>query len=430
VDALPQPNPTRGKMNPKLYLIAGCIALSGLSACTSSAEVLDRSQFLAEQHNFHKAYWIVANALDENPGDPDLGRAFWERRLDYLLDRGQQLVFHEQENEAIAEFQKALALDPENRSAKLWIQRSREKLAESALRLAETLVSEGNLPGALKLYNKALSHVPEIPEAVEGIKKVNERYQKRTEKSSERYLLASRARGEQKFRQSHYQSGLAEELDASNEKAKELRVVAGRRLANELLDRARASEEKGFYAAALHDYEQVKADLPEAEGIDERIAAMGREVKARGLCEEAEMLTRKGEFDEAEKKLDEAFQMSKSERATVSGQMLDNKRHRSDELYQNAKDLELEHDYEAALEAFKAIDKAWPSQGFLDVKARISGLESYIEEAEKSYKAGRAAEKAGKLKEAIEHYEEAVLVYPGFKNLERRIAELKTRAGS
>ena len=142
------------------------------------------------------------------------------------------------------------------------------------------------------------------------------------------------------------------------------------------------------------------------------------------------MLTRKKEFDDAEKKLAEAFEKSRSEKATVSGLMLDTKRLRYNEVYQGAKDLELEHDYEAALEVFKEIDKAWLSQGFLDVKARISGLEGLIKEALDSWMSGIAAEKAGKLKEAIEFFEEAVLVYPGYKNLEPHIKELKTRAGT
>ena len=142
------------------------------------------------------------------------------------------------------------------------------------------------------------------------------------------------------------------------------------------------------------------------------------------------MLTRKKEFDDADKKLAEAFEKSRSEKATVSGLMLDTKRYRYNEVYQGAKDLELEHDYEGALEVFKEIDKVWPSQGFLDVKARISGLVGHIKEALDSWTSGVAAEKAGKLKEAIDFFEEAVLVYPGYKNLEPHIKELKTRAGT
>jgi tetratricopeptide (TPR) repeat protein len=417
-------------MNLKTYWIVGCIIFSGLTACHGTRDVLDRSQVLADRHNFHQAYWVVALAYDQNPDDPELERAFWDRRLDYLLDRGQQLVFHEREKDAIAEFQKALALDPGHRLAKLWIARARMKLANEAMRLAATLRHEGNLQGALKLYNKALSHVPELSAAIVGIKKVNERYQARADKSGEHYLLGSRARGEQKFRQGHYHSGIAEEMDESNEKAKKLHSVTGKRLAAVLLDKAKEMESKGFYAAALQDYRQVKLELPDTEGLDARIEAMKTEVEVRGLCREAEMLTRKKEFDDAEKKLAEAFEKSRSEKATVSGLMLDTKRLRYNEVYQGAKDLELEHDYEAALEVFKEIDKVWPSQGFLDVKARISGLEGHIKEALDSWMSGIAAEKAGKLKEAIDFFEEAVLVYPGYKNLEPHIKELKTRVGT
>ena len=124
-------------MKLKTYLISGCVAVLGLASCRGTSEIIERSQYFADRHNFHQAYWIVAQALDEYPDDEQLGRLFWERRLEYLLDRGQQLVFDEHEQQAIEEFQKALALDPENQMAKDWIDRSRTNSMAPTLELGD-----------------------------------------------------------------------------------------------------------------------------------------------------------------------------------------------------------------------------------------------------------------------------------------------------
>ena len=94
------------------------------------------------------------------------------------------------------------------------------------------------------------------------------------------------------------------------------------------------------------------------------------------------------------------------------------------ESYLLAKDLELQHHYEQALEEYRAIDKEDP--GFEDVRARTSQLEASIDEAGKSYEAGLEAEKNGEIEAAIEAFVDALLFYPGYKDSAERLAKLRS----
>ena len=406
-----------------LYAAAVCAFLIGTGGCRQLDSAILRSEGYARQANAYQAYMEIAEARLRNPDDPELERLFWQRRLEFLLDRGRQLVFLEQEVKAIGELEKALALDPRNRAAKNWIMRAKEKLAERAVRNGESQRSQGHLDAALLHFRAALSYVPEYPDAMAGVNKVNEYYKKRYDEATDHYTKGSRARGEQLILQSKYHNDIASEKDPSMREAITRKREAAKQLARERYDRAMKMEEKSFYGAALMEYRAIVEVSPEIEGLKERISAMENEVDTQADRRVAEMAMRKGDFDAAEKLLNAAYEKSRMQRADISGLLLDNRRRRYEDRYRKVKDLELEYQFEAALEGYKAIDKAW-SVGFLDVKTRISTLEQAIELAAESMAEGQKREKDGDLKRAIEFYEEALAVYPGYKGLDQRVKTL------
>ena len=412
-------------MNPKIYFTIGYAAFLMLSSCQTQNEALAKGAALAERRLYQQAYQTVAQELQAYPDDPEIQRMFWELRLEYLLELGWEQIFNERELQAMESFGKALGLDPDNSRARAGIARAKEKLAKEAVREAGALQLEGDLEGALKLLNKATAFIPEYGPAVAGITSITGRYQDRAEKASGRYNLGSRASGELQWRQTYYQTGLALDLDPSLERAKKLHEKSGRRLAMETFQEAREMEANGLYAAALMDYTGIAEGWPDTQGLAERIETVGREVKAKELSRQAAMLTRKKEFDKADELLSEAFTLSDSEKAEVSGLMLENKIGRYEVEYHRAQDFELEQQFEAALEAYRAIDAVWVN-GFLDVKTRISYLSAAVEEATKAWQRGLKAEEQGDTEVAIDAYEEALLLYPGFKDLEERLKKLRT----
>jgi len=91
--------------------------------------------------------------------------------------------------------------------------------------------------------------------------------------------------------------------------------------------------------------------------------------------------------------------------------------------YVAAKDRELQRRFKEAREAYLEIDSEIP--GYADVRARISDLDIRIEEAEKAYKAGVAAQDAGDVDGAIQHFSDVQLYWPGYQDSDQRLAKLR-----
>ncbi|MCA8956014.1 MAG: hypothetical protein KDC87_08065, partial [Planctomycetes bacterium] len=273
----------------------------------------------------------------------------------------------------------------------------------------------------------------EFKDAVEGIEAVNKLFKRRAERAQEHYVLGSRARGElpPSPQRALYHSTLSTELDPSLARAKNLQQQAGMQIAQARFQAAKVMADKGFHSAALAACKRIKDHWPEFPGIGERIATLTKEVEARTMCSQAEMLLRKNEFDQADKLLGKAFDtaISGDVKAIVSGVMRSAKLRRYESEYLKAKDLQRDWKLEAALSEFQRIAKAFSGQkgGFMDVAERIGRIEKEISEATDAWKQGQAAEQKNDLKGAIGFYKEALAVYPGFRGLDRRVAELEAK---
>ena len=421
------------------HIIAAGYALSlGLSSCSGTSQILVQSEFLASQGNHYQAYWLIVNASENYPEDPELQGVFWDRRRDYLLEEARAQLYNEREGEAIELFEKVLVIEPANQVAKDWIKRALVKLAEREVRHGDILTHEGRLQESLEHFNKALRYVPDYPPAVAGLKNVIDRNRKRGDRAVEQYQLGSRARGEYppSYNRSAYHSRIALEMDKSLTRAELLKESSIRRIAEDRVKAAEKAEEDGFHAAALADYKAVQSMLPDYEDIDVRVARLEKEVDARKKCRDAEMILRKNEFDRADELLGEAFDLAVSGdvKAIVSGVMQSSRLRRYKEALLRARDLELDWHLEKSLAGYKAIEEVFKKdyppadqEGFEGVRVRIREIESTIAEATDAYKQGEAAEKAGKIKEAIDHFGEASAVYPGFKDLKARVAKLRAQ---
>ncbi len=412
-------------MNRTLCSISIYACFLGLAGCAVSDSMRDTDQYL-EDANYHQAYWAMEAARRENPNDPAIERRFWELRVIYLLAQAREMVFHNRDTEALHILERVLVLDPENPTAYIWIRKAKAKLAIDAIEEGEIRSKRGELSGALRSYNEALTYQPEDPDALRGIEQLDSIWAERRELAHERFMQGIRAMAEQKYKQTKYQMDNALEQDPALEQAKLQRSRAMRRLAEQRFEEAVEMEEASFFAPALSNYIFVKTVIPDWEGIDEAIAKLESEVKAIDLAEQGEMAVLRGEFDKAHQLLEEAFETCTFSKLTI-GQKLELVRDR--ELgyqYMDAKDLELEFHYEEALAAFKAIAES-SNGGYEDVLSRINDLEAAIAAAEEGHAAGLKAEEAGDLAMALESFEEVLIHYPGYKDLEERIREIKAK---
>ncbi|MHC5064637.1 MAG: hypothetical protein ACYTG5_11765 [Planctomycetota bacterium] len=407
------------------FLIAIYACFLQLAACTVSDTMRESEEYL-DDANYHQAYWAMEAARRENPNDPTIEKRFWELRVIYLLAQAREMVFHNRDTEALHILERVLVLDPENPTAYVWIRKAKSKLAKQAIDEGILRSKRGELSAALRSYNEALTYQPEDPEALKGIEELDAIWAERRELAQERFMQGVRAMAEQQYKQTKYQMENALDQDPSLDRAKLQKDRAMRRLAEQRHMEAVDMESAGFFAPALSNYIFVRTVIPDWEGIDDSIARLEAEVKAIELADQGEMAVLRGDFEAAHKLLEEAFETCTFSKLTI-GEKLELVRDRElRNQYMDARDLELEFHYEEALTAFKAIAES-ASGGYEDVLSRINDLEAAIAAAEAGHAAGLEAEEAEDLPAAIEQYQEVLIHYPGYKDLEERIRELQAR---
>lgn len=405
-------------MSSRLYAVS--IALSGIAlvACSSGGSASLRSNEHLRRANYYQAYHVLA---EDGKADESRLRVV---RIAYLLQKGQEEVFNDRELDAIETLSEVLDLDPGNQTAQSWISKARHKLANKAVAQGDNQRGGGDLENALRSYHEALGHVNGHAAALEGVEKVAKTVKKMQARAEDHYVQGVSALGEQLYGMTWYHMVNAVAMDPSHSKAKKSRDEAGQRLIRDRYERATELQEAGYFGAALKEFLSVKEQAPGYDGLDDRIAHMRREVEAERLVRDAEMAAFKRHYVDASQLLEQAYETTISQQAEIVDLQILVRERDLDDRYKQARILELENRLEEALAAYREIDEMWDG-GFKDVKAVISSIESTLEVAERAYELGVEAEDRGDLTQAIDAFEEALLVYPGFRDLEGRIAELR-----
>ena len=416
---------------------AGIVACVLLAGCGTERSVLQRSRDYRKQGNYYQAYALLEESRDPTNLNEELEEEYQRVRLGYLLNRGQELVFLNRDGEGIEEFHKALALEPGNQAALDWIAKGRGKLALRAIREGDDARAAGLLEEALEKYAVALRFVPGHAEALAGQRMVEAAFENNFRRAKDEHMQGVRKMHDRRYREvwRHVVNALSH--DPSHEDAQKLHERVLGVLAEEQFERARRVEEDRKFGAALMEYSMVQELVPEFPGVQEHIDHMRREVDAEALVRDSDMAMRRAQYEadentrgelfaEAKRLLDEAFEMSISSHATISEQMIIAREKEFETRYYAAMDLELQYQFEGALEAYGAIDDEWPD-GFMDVKARITDLEESIVLAEEDFVTGQEAEKAGDIPAAIDAYRHALLYYPTYKGLDEKIKALSIK---
>lgn len=405
---------------PILLLLSGCATTSLEERCAAWTRVND----------YHFAFKEVEDERNQQIAtgsvSPDVERLYWQIRRGYLLNEGMRKIFAAQELAAIADLEALLAIDPGNRDAMDLIDRAHRSLAQRATNRGQEHIHKNELEDALRAFAEAESYVPGWPPALEGLATVEAKVGKMHQKAQRQFLEAIRKLPELRYLEVRWHAANALVNNPDRGDAEEVRLRAARELARQTEMAGLECERKGQYGAALVQYRQAKklfADLP---GIDDRIAAMGREIEAQQLVERGQMQIRRRLFDDARKTLGQAFELSVFERGGISELMLQLRKTEGEEAYAVARDLELQHKKREALAAFQALVKDWPD-GLKDEKAHILGLETDIENAEKEWAEGEAAEQRGDLPAALEHYLTVDRFYRGYEDVKHRIERLRAR---
>lgn len=400
------------------------------SACVSSSVILQSRNYT--RLGDHNRAFVLLDQVREarlkagEEIDQEFEREYARARKQYLLERGRQLIFAEREDEALVDLAGVLAYDPDHAEAHRLRERALEKKAVRATAKGDDHLSKLELEEALTAYISAERSLPGYKPAVEGAEKVRLALGKLTALAQLQFLEAVRKLPEFRFVEVRWHSSNATTNDPTRDDAEQLKKRANHEIAVAAFARGKECQAGDHFGAALVEFRAAKKLDENLAGVDAAIEEMTNEVKASALVEQATMQMRVGRFVEARKGLDEAFSLSKMAKAAISEVMLETHRLEGESMFDAAHNQEILGKKREALAAYEAMGAKWP-EGLRDEKARIDGLRTDIEGAEKEWAVAEAAEAAGELAEALDHYQVSERFYAEYKNAKARIADLKAR---
>lgn len=406
-----------------------CTLLALLLGACASTSPLDQSRHLTATGEPFRAFEVLDAERDRllAAGEPlagDFERAWQDARIAFLIARARRSIFLEREPDALVDLARVLALSPHDQEAPVLRERAAHKLAVRATELGDELLVQNDLQGALLAYLEAERHEPGFEGAAKGAEKVRLAVAKLEARAQQQFLEAVRKLPEFRYVEVRWHSANALTNDPQRADAEVLRARAQRELAQLAVERARECQTKDQFGAALVEYRAAKKFVADLPGVDDAIAAMEREVEAQKLAERAQIDMRLQRFEAAHVGLQKAFGLSTLARGGISELMIQARRLEGERDYGVGRDFEIQGKKREALAAFEALAKNWP-EGLLDEQARVEGLRSDIEAAAKEWQAGEAAEAAGELQKALEHFLASERFYGAYRDAKARIQALR-----
>lgn len=407
-----------------------CLLLLGGCASTSA---LQESEALERRGDWQRAFSVVHAAYEQQAAAGEVGprlEAAHERLMrEAMRDRAQSLIFHEQEDEALALLDRLAALDPNFRDLDRLRRHAHHKQAKHLVVEGDRLLSQREFQAAMEKYLESQRIVPGFELAENGMERVKDELARMDSVAQKQFLQAVRKYPE--FRHIevswHAEAVLRNTPDPDDERrvnAQRLRDDARSERARAKFAEALACERLDKFGAALVLYRQARKLDAELEGVTAAIERMNSELAALGLIESAQLIMRNGEFAEADELLQLAFEKSELSRGAISELMIQNRRLQAEAEYRAARDFEVMGKKAEALAAFEALAAQWPD-GFEDEDARIDALRVDIQGAQEEWQAALDAEAAGELEKAIDHFVNAERFYERWRDGEAQIERLR-----
>jgi TolA-binding protein len=400
-----------------------------LAACGTHSAI-EQSRNYARLGDYLHAYEVLETARSEQAADggqvdAQLAAAHRTARMEFLLDRARQRIFQERAEAALVDLDELASMDPEYPGMTVLRERANHKRAVRAALRGEELLLRKEYAESLAFFLAADKIEPGLPEAREGIEKVRQATTALSVRAQQEFLEAVRKLPEFRFIEVQWHSGNVIFNEPSREDASVLRQKALRKNAEASIAAGRECETAQQFGAALTHYREAQRVDRGLPGIDDLVIQMEREVEAQALVDRAQKELRAAEFDTAREYLGKAFELSVLARNDIGALVLDSKKMEAEARYQKACDLATLGKKGEALAAFDALIKDWP-EGLSDEVARRDGLRVDIEGASKAWVEAEAAEAAGDLRLALQHYETAERYYAGWKeDGKARVARLR-----
>ncbi len=398
-----------------------------LTACGTHSAI-EQSRNFARLGDYRNAFQVLDAVRTEEQKDggsvaSDLESAHHQAWLAFLLASARDHIFEEKEELALLDLATLEEQAPDYRGAKALRERALYKKAVRAAQRGDEFLLRKDLMNALTCYIESEKSLPGIKAAADGAENVRKALERLSARAQDQFLEAVRKMPEFRFVEVRWHANNAVTNNPLREDASALRSRAQREIALRAFARGRECEKKDQFGAALVEFKSAQKLDKSLPGVDEAIVQMEREVEASRLLEKAQMDMRTHSFDLAREQLSKAFELSVMARGRISELMIETRRLEGESRYQVGRDLEVLGKKAEALAAYEALSKEWP-EGLSDEKARIDGLRIDVDNAQKEWTDAEAAETAGDLAKAVEHYQNAERFYAGWKDGKARIERL------
>ncbi len=412
--------------------VLSLIGLLALCSCSTSSVIVESRDF--ERRGYYQLAFEVLDheyTRQQQAGSvaPALEAEHARLRLEAMRDRAQSLIFREREEEALELLAELEAQSPGFHGVQELFDHAHHKQAKRLVLRGDRLLSERDFQQAMKLYIESQRIVEDFEPASAGMLRVKDELARMDAVAQRQFIQAVRKFPE--FRHIEVAWHAAAVLKNTPDPEDERRSNATRLGEDARIERARATqaeamacERENKFGAALVLYRQAKKLGPELEDVQESIERMQSELDALGLIESAQLTMRTGDFEQARKILDEAFEQSVLSRGAISELMIQNRKLEGESAYRRGRDFEVMGKKAEALAAFEALAEKWPD-GLEDEAARIDALRVDIEGAKSEWQAAVDAEAAGQLEKAIDHYGNAERFYEQWRDGEAQIERLK-----
>lgn len=403
-----------------------------LAACATQSAI-ETSQHYSRLGDYVRAYDELdalhrAQATGGGEVDPALVIALRHARMEFLYDRAQTHIFQEREDAALIDLAELATLEPNYPGLASLTARAKHKKAMRMVQRGDEALVRKDYVLALGWYLDSRKVEPGLLPAEEGIENVHKSTERLSARAQEQFLEAVRKLPEFRFIEVQWHAGNVVHNAPNREEAKQLRERAERANAQLAMDKGRECERAGQYGAALQEYKKARELDKTLPGLDEAIAGVTRELEALLLVDQAQRAMRVGDFELAREHLGNAFELSVMARNDIGEMVAQSRKMEGERRYSAARDLEVLGKKAESLAAFEALAKDWPD-GLSDEKARIDSLRVDIDGATKEWAEAEAAEAAGDLPKALEHYENSERFYAGWKDGKERIATLRAKIG-
>ena len=356
-----------------------------LVACQVAEETpeLPTIRYLVAQGDFTVAIAQARTAWEATPEDSAATKDYRFATVAFLLERGRTATFDDRDEDALADFEEAMALQPDAIQTAQWVAKTRRKLSGSWFVIARDQHASEQLFLAADAYEKALDYDPSNLDALEGLHRVGVQLGYRDGLSADYYNEGLSALRETDLHIAGSRFDYAGKYAQGDERPAKRRAEVDEALADRFAVLALELEEQGFYAAAKADFRVSLSLDGENQTSQEGYERMQIEADAHELFKRGEMWIRRGGFDQAVSVLHEGREMTSVQQDRFDELLGEIDDLRTAAQYEQALNYEHDFQFENAAGTYREL---LDERGFYeDARARLTRMEQVIEEVEALY---------------------------------------------